>query len=756
MKEIRFHGSGGHGIVVAAKLLADAAAKAGYHAQSFASYGALRRGGMVESYVRINNERISPHCKIYEADLTILMDDQFVQNREIVSGVKPGSQVLINSRAPAKTFPMLGQARVTTVDAGGIARNNELTLSSGLPIMNTVILGAVLAMLADIGMEHLAVAIQEAGIPAADKNIRAARQAYESVKTQKAAGSLPELSARQALRASEERHPVYCEKRSPCEVNCPAGEPIRSYISHIQQGQVKEALEAIQQENPFPGLCGRVCFHPCESQCNRKEFDQAVSINALERAAFDLASRGPAREAVQRERTGKKVGIIGAGPAGLSCAYFLTLLGHHATVFESQPVAGGIPRVAIPSYRLPKDVIDSEINRMIAMGVEVKRNTEVGKDIPLEHVMKQNDACFIATGAHASVKLAIPGEETPGVVSGLDFLRDVAFDRAKSLKRRHVVVIGGGNTAVDAARTARRLGAKEVSIVYRRSVEEMPAYAEGREVAEREGVTILPFAAPVHIHGDGKKVAGVECLKTQPVQDPQRVRPVPKLVNGTNFTVNATRVIVATGETPALEFLQASIEMDGSVIKTDYLGRTSLVGVFAGGDAASLSRSVADAIGSGKRAAIGIDLFLNSNGDWSLMGVTAAAPRGLSMRRYLADEQNDEDAPIAAFGDLNPAYFIEEPRRKRPELLVSERVRTFVEVRSGLSNNEAIQEAARCFQCGRCTLCENCYIFCSDVAISLELAPHAPVVTKTLCEGCGVCIHECPRGALSWERKEHG
>jgi NADPH-dependent glutamate synthase beta subunit-like oxidoreductase len=341
-------------------------------------------------------------------------------------------------------------------------------------------------------------------------------------------------------------------------------------------------------------------------------------------------------------------------------------------------------------------------------------------------------------------------------VSGLDFLRDAAFDRAKGVKRARVAVIGGGNTAVDAARTALRLGAKEVTIVYRRSKAEMPAYPEEREAAEKEGLTILPFAAPILIHGDGKRVARAECLKTQPVEDPKGGRPLPKLVEGTNFCVDATMVIVAAGETPALQFLPATVEMEGSVIRTDYLGRTSMAGVYAGGDAATLSRSVAEAIGSGKRAAIGIDLFLKGNDDRSLLGAAAAAPGSLSMQRYLAGEQNNEDAPIASFGDLNPAYFIESPRKERPELPASDRVRTFEEVRMSLSNNDAILEAARCFQCGRCNLCENCWIFCSDVAISLESVSHAPVVTGTLCEGCGVCIHECPRGALSWERKEHG
>ncbi len=759
MREIRFHGSGGHGIVVAAKLLADAAAKAGYHAQSFASYGALRRGGLVESYVRIDDKQISPHCKIYEAGLTILMDDEFVENPQIASGIKAGSQVLINSQAPSETFISLGHARVTAVDAAGVARKNELTLSSGLPMMNTVILGAVLALLHDIqdeigdhiSMEHLAVAIREAGIPVAEKNISAAQEAHNRVLTQRAALSTPEMSVRgSAVGASDERRPVYYEKGSPCEVNCPAGEPVRAYVSLIELGQTKEALQAIRLENPFPGVCGRVCFHPCESHCNRKDFDEAVSINALERAAFDLRSQGGPAEPLRREKTGKRVAIIGAGPAGLSCAYFLTLLGHHATVFEALPVAGGVPRVGIPAYRLPKEIVDLEVNRLITLGVEVKRDTEVGRDIPFEHLATQYDACFIAAGAHRSAKLGIPGEESRGVVSGLDFLRDATFGRTRGVKRARVVVIGGGNTAVDAARTARRLGAKDVVIVYRRPAEEMPAYPEEREAAIGEGVKIIALAAPIRIINDGKKVVKVECLKTEPGGDPRGGRLTPKLVEGTNFAIDATLVIIAAGELPALPFLPETVVMDGSIVKVDHLGRTSMAGLFAGGDAASLSRSVADAIGSGKRAAVGIDLFLSGKEVTSLP-LSPGQTKTLSMARYMAGGESNGETPVALFGDLNTAYFLETPRVERAELSASVRARTFDEVKSGFSLDEAIREAMRCFQCGRCTLCENCYIFCSDIAIGYDAASGYPMLREGLCEGCGVCIHECPRGALSWE-----
>ncbi len=756
MRELRFHGTGGHGIVVAAKLLALAAAKAGHHAQSFASYGALRRGGMVESYVRIDRGPISPHCKVYEADLTILMDDQFAERREIISGVKPESLVLVNSRASAGVFEMLAHASVTTVDAAGIARDNGLTLSSGLPIMNTVILGAVAALLGDISIDQLSEAIRDAHIPEPDKNVRAAREAYNSV------AALKEPGPQEAPKPLGEPRPVYAEKRSPCEVNCPAGEPIRTYISLIQEGQTKKAVEAIRLENPFPGVCGRVCFRPCEAECNRKEFDQSVSINALERAAFDLA---PGRagtgeeEAARRERTGKRVAIIGAGPAGLSCAYFLTLLGHGTTVFEALPAPGGVPRAAIPSYRLPRGVIESEIARLIAMGVTINGNTTVGKEMPFEQVVGEHDACFVATGAHASMKLGIPGEDGRGVVSGLDFLRAERFDRAQSMNRERVAVIGGGNTAVDAARTARRLGAKEVTIVYRRSIEEMPAYKEEREAAEKEGITILPNAAPVCIHSNGKKVKRVECQKTEPVAAPQGVRRAPRLMEGTNFFVDATVVIVAAGETPELSFLPASVGMEGPVIKTDFFGRTSVPGLFAGGDAASLSRSVAAAIGSGKRAAIGIDLFLKGEDKEPCLSPLVSLPTALpnlSMEKYLAAGQINGETPVASFDDLNPAYFLESPRRRRRELPVPERLRTFAEVRSGLSGEEAVEEATRCFQCGRCTFCENCYIFCSDVAVSFGSVLRAPIIAGSLCEGCGVCIHECPRGALSWGREERG
>ena len=741
--------------MVAAKLLAEAASKSGYHAQSFASYGALRRGGRVESYVRIDTRPISLHCRVYEPELTVLMDEEFVHDSEIVPSIKKGSRLLIVTEKTSQAFSSFQGVEIVTLDAVAIAAKNGLRFETGKAVTNTIVLGAVTGLIPEISLNDLLEAIKEAGIPAPSKNIEGAKDAYNVIKEQHVAGI--EAKAQRVPAVLVSRTPMYQETEAPCEKACPAGGPVRTALSLVREGLFAEAFEAISFENPLPGICGRICFRPCEAQCNRNHYDEGVAINALERAVFDhddiSGMNEQVRLKVKRPVSGNtgKVAVIGAGPAGLTCTYFLRLLGHHVTLFEALPVLGGIPRITIPSYRLPKEVVEKEANRIIRLGVQVACNNEVGKDINFEEILGTYDACFIGTGAHESVRLGIPGEESQGVVSGLEFLRKVALGEKMDVERKKVTLIGGGNTVVDAARTARRMGASEVTLVYRRRIEEMPAYGPEKKAAIEEGIRILCLSAPVGVYKDNGRVSRVECIRMEPAELEEDGRSKPRPIEGTNFFIDTDMLIVATGQTVSTHYLPSDISVSGSVITVDEFGRTSMPRVFAGGDVASTTRSVAQAIGSAKRAAFGIDMFLR--------GISESSKESLlSAKRYL-NGGSKRSNNTTSFADLNTAYFIPSRRVPTNELDATERVRNFDEVVLGLSDNQAMSEASRCFQCGRCNLCENCYIFCPDVAVTYDASLTSPIIDGDLCKRCGICVKECPRNCLCLEegtdRPEH-
>ncbi len=753
MIEIRVHGTGGQGVVVAAKLLADAAAKSGRKSQCFSAYGAERRGGSVESYVRISDRDIVIHSKLYEPDYIVLMDETLAKNPQTISGLKEEGGLLINSSKLSKDFSSLGNYRIITIDANGIARKQGLTLASGMPVINTVILGAIVAMIPGIGFDYLSRAIRDGKIPLAEKNVEAAREAYHRAKLQLSGTVVSEVSEGPGI--SVLQLPVFRAKMSPCEAgttHCIAGEDIRTILSLIQLNRFEEAFENIKSENPFPGVCGRVCFHPCETHCNRSEYDEGIAINALERAVFDHADRKAVRKPIKKEETGKKIAVIGSGPAGMTCAYFLSLLGHDVTVFEASSVVGGVPRIGIPAYRLPREVVDKEIKEIIDLGIKVKSNTKIGKDVSFDSIMDDYDACFIGVGAHESVKLNIPGEEGSGVISGVELLRSVALGKEVNVGDK-VGVIGGGNTAVDAARTVRRLGAREVAIIYRRTLKEMPAYLQEVEAAEKEGIKIIELAIPVKIYHNGEKLAGVACLKTNLVKKDgdERLRPEP--IQGTNFTVDIDTLIVAISEVPEISFLPAAIERMGSLIRVDSLGRTSMSGVYAGGDVTSISRTVVEAIGSGKRAAVGIDILLTGADENTFRNLRKGERGAVSFAKYLNKKSSPEDREVVSFKDLNLAYFNKALRAQMAELPNEGRSSNFDEVIAGIPKSKAIEEAERCFQCGECTLCENCYIFCPDVAIRFDMNGSSLVMMTEFCKECGICIKECPRSAISWEEK---
>ena len=749
--EIKIYGSGGQGAVVAAKLLTEAAVKSGYMAQSFSSYGALRRGGKVESYVRISKGKIFIHSKMYKPNCVVVLDENLAKAPEIVLGLEHGTKILINSRELADAFSLLRGFDVITVDADRIAFDNGITLPTGMPMINTTILGALLGLIGEVGFEHLADAIREAEVPGPERNIDAAKEAYLSIRSQLAGDVLTRGNTDIAKIYFEQRYPTYSSKKAPCAANCPAGEEIQTTISLIHNNRFEEALENIKAENPFPGVCGRVCYHPCSSHCNRNDFDEAVATNALERAAFDYADNGILRKPLRKKETGKRVAIIGSGPAGMTCAYFSAILGHRVDLFESSQVLGGIPRTGIPEYRLPRYVVDKEIRQIIELGINVRTNTEVGKDINFEKIIAEYDACFVGVGAHGSVRLGIPGENSQGVISGLDFLKKVDGGERVYLGKK-VAVVGGGNTAVDAARTAKRLGVTDVSIIYRRSAAEMPAYRSEVEDAEKEGIEIFYLTMPIQIYCKQNVVERLECIKMKLGGKDSDGRRQPEPVEGTNFAIDVNTVVVAVGETPIVPFQIKTVQMDGRLIKVDYLGRTSVAGIYAGGDATTLSRSIVGAIASGKRAALGIDVFLQGDHNSEIVKFMASPQSAVvSMKKYLVGETNFENGGTVLFKDLNTAYFSSSAQTKMGRLSIGRNVRKFSEVNLGLTREQAVKEADRCFCCGKCNLCENCYTFCPDLAISFNDAISRFSIDKSLCKECGICIEECPPNAIIWE-----
>ncbi len=513
--------------------------------------------------------------------------------------------------------------------------------------------------------------------------------------------------------------PVYADHLPPCNQACPAGENIQAWLYHAEEGAYEQAWQQLMQDNPMPAIHGRVCYHPCESACNRGHLDEAVSIHAVERFLGDQAIAQGWRVACA-PRTGKQVLVIGAGPGGLSTAYHLARMGHQVTIHEAGAQAGGMMRYGIPKYRLPREIVDAEVARIQSIGVTIKLNSRVDD---LEATMAEGrfDAGFLALGAHLARRIEIPGFDAKRVLDAVTFLRDIEGAARPKLGRR-VAIYGGGNTAIDVARSVERLGMEPVIIIYRRDVGHAPAFASEITEAEEEGVRFQWLRRIAQ--GDASTLT-VEEMALDEQGKPQ--------ATGRFETIEADSVILALGQRADTGFLRRvsglRVREDGT-IEVDETMMTGRPGIFAGGDMVPGEQSVTVATGQGKKAARHIDAYLR--------GTTYSKPEG--------------HGP-ATFDHLNTWYYSDADASKQPLLNLVRRRSSFDEIVGGLDADNALLEARRCLSCGNCFNCDNCYAVCPDNAVIKLGSGKRYKFNYDYCKGCGLCAEECPCGAIDMVRE---
>ncbi|OGC78698.1 MAG: hypothetical protein A2Z27_01885 [candidate division Zixibacteria bacterium RBG_16_50_21] len=515
--------------------------------------------------------------------------------------------------------------------------------------------------------------------------------------------------------------PVHQNKRAPCQRDCPVGVDIPVYLDLIKQKKYLKAYKIVKETNCMPAITGRVCYHPCEDGCNRKVLDQPLAIHALERFIGDWGLDNVPVKKHKVDLSKGKIAVVGSGPAGISCAYHLIQKGYPITIYEKESKPGGMLRFGIPEYRLPEKVLDKELKSVFDLGIEVKLNCQVGKDVSWEE-LKKFGAVFIATGAYRSRKMNVTGENLEQVKPALELLIETNLGKKFDLTGQKVLVMGRGNTAIDAARTALRCGA-EVSILSRSGQQEMIATQEEIQMALEEGIQILELVDIGSFEWIDSNTARVNCVRLKrEVNKTGKVRyPV---MEGSDFSLTANLVLVAKGQDSELESLPAELEKDQSQVQADRWGKTSAERFYAGGDLALSAKTVAFALGSGRRAALAMDAYL------SKMGL----------------KSGEENILVTREADLNLAYFMKAPREEDVLTEVHSRKSSFKEVNAGLDQEGILREVARCFSCGTCNSCDNCYTFCPDLAVFKD--NHQYRVYTEYCKGCGICVQECPRDAI--------
>jgi 2-oxoacid:acceptor oxidoreductase gamma subunit (pyruvate/2-ketoisovalerate family) len=765
--EIRLHGRGGQGGVTCAKIIAAVYARLGKSVQTFGDYAGERSGAPVRAYTRIADETVTNRNKVYHPDHLLVLDETLLGD-DTVAGLAPGGTLVINSPdPPEKLASRYGRFRIATVDATAIARRHKIGTRS-LVIVNTTIAGAFVRAM-DLPLEALTETYRRLGFLS---NLESAREAFDAVQVREADDAMAasvggvetgpaarsaagwrddrtrasepaatgpaEIARRQALPALapvetlidhiesppmllktgnwRSQTPRYAKHLAPCSAFCPAGNDVVGFVQALARHGEAAAAAVLGRTTALSAVCGRVCPAPCMAGCNRAEYDGAVNIRALERWIAD--HHAVAESAIETTPNPKHIAVVGSGPAGLSAAYTLARKGHRVTLYEGERELGGVLRTGIPTYRLPREVLDREIDAILRLGVEVKTG-EFLDPSAIEQVSRRCDAVVLAAGLQKLRGVdgggGARGGDPAGVEQGIDFLHRVNLDGRASLTGT-IVVLGGGNTAMDCARSALRLGARKVIVAYRRTRAEMPAIAEEIDEAIHEGVEMLYLRTPVGFFGR-ERVEAVELAEIELGQPDEsgRRRPV---VTDRRVELPCDGVLLALGQSSDLSVLPPSWELrDGRI----HAGGQP-TNVFAAGDFATGDGTVAHAIGDGRRAAD-----------------RALAALGLDVTVFARPDR----AGAVPLTDIRIDHFAKAHPAREFVMPLGARVHDFDEVNRGLAS---ALEAHRCFSCGDCTLCDTCLVYCPEGIIHRTETGYE--IDYTYCKGCGICVTECPRSGM--------
>ena len=735
MMEITICGRGGQGGVTLAKIIASAYFLKGKYVQAFGVYAAERSGAPIQAYVRIDDEEITNHNQIEHPDHLVILDRTLIVP-EIDAAMKPGGTIIVNT-TPERTDCQenFSGRKLASIDATGIAVANGLGTRT-VPIVNTTMAGAVARALG-LSLSDMLAALEHLNFTGANKTC--ARQAFKNVRTFIVEGDIYEepqnkniphkahlfdddLGGMPRIKTGTwaTEKPARQHLTPPCNHVCPAGNDVRGFVEAVGKNDYDNALAILLETSPLPAVCGRVCPAPCMDACNRAEFDSSVNVREIERAAAEKGTR-PKAGKVSRE---KSVAVVGSGPAGLSAAYQLARLGYPVTLFEAGEELGGVLRTGIPAYRLPRDVLDSEIDYILSHNIKVQTNSQLQREDMLR-LSRDFQAVFVGTGLQNVSDLDLGGAGPVKPVQGLQFLESVRKG-ALRLDGKRVVVIGGGNTAMDAARSALRIGADEVRVVYRRTRSEMPAIHEEIAQALEEGILLDELVSPVRLTAsDSGSRLTCQGMILGPVDDSGRPRPIADTSPEARFDIPCDLVILALGQSHDISILP-----EGAEIKEgDSLLGLSGAPVFLGGDFATNEGTVSAAIGSGNLAALHIHRNLSGE-----------------------DLFRQAEERLADTGDIKFHRFQKQPNEAVNTLSPALRRRSFDEVhmgfKAGPNGSGASAEASRCLSCGVCNECDRCLEYCPECVLKRDPDGDGYLFDLEYCKGCGVCMTACPRGAI--------
>ena len=718
--------------------------------QAFGSYSAERTGAPIQAFALIDDIEITNRNRIYSPDHLLIVDASLL-GESVLSGFRADGTLLIDTAEEPTSFPLFSGRTVATIDARSIARRHKLG-THATPITNSAMAGAF-ARVFDLKFQTVEKTLTSLGFSAA--NILAAKDAYNEVKSARIPGQpkivpfieptdpVPplvtgNLGVEPQLNIADwkSRQPYTRERTAPCNFSCPAGNNVRGFLGEIALGEIDKALATLRETSPLPGSTARVCPHFCEEYCNRDSVDGRINVHSLERMAADQGHAVALKPLTLRK---EKIAIIGSGPAGLSAAYHLRRMGYGCTVLEALPEPGGMLRAGIPDFRLPKDILKKEIKLIEEMGVEIRCNAAVKSNAEFKKLTSEYEAVIVAIGMSVGRENAIPGAASGHLIQGVDLLQKIHFGQKVELGS-HVVVIGGGNTAIDTSRVALRNGASGVTIVYRRTRDEMPAMREEIEAALHEGVKLKFLCAPESVVSKGgKNFLKVQKMRLgEPGPDGRRS---PLAIAGEFEELEFSRIVLATGQVAELDFLKGEVSTKNGTIVANTFGVTENEKIFAIGDVATNEGTVTHAIGSGRRAAEAVALKL----------------RGETLPEAIQAKGDPSKSPYVTADEMRLHYFTPTGRAETLERPVVERIQDFQEVVQGFDAKTGQNEALRCLSCGSCNGCLSpeksdgikgkCELFCPERAIK-RVNVSKVEVNLSNCKGCLICMEVCPRNAI--------